>query len=159
MKPILRPSRSQDCMKFAHILAAMASVICMLWCICLPPVHAYLHELSRQHGAQQASIGICFIILEILTSIGQSLPASAWMPAYLWLSVFMALPRSLLSDSFKHRIYHRTHISHMRIDRMRSLIRQHGIPPPIFSFLRFDILGLWLSTTSVTPSSLALSKV
>ena len=46
----------------------------MLWCISLPPMHAYLCELSRQLGVHQAAAGISFIILEVLLTTGQSLP-------------------------------------------------------------------------------------
>ena len=37
----------------------------MLCCVCLPPTHAYLHELSRRCRVRQASVGLCFMILEV----------------------------------------------------------------------------------------------
>jgi hypothetical protein len=45
----------------------------MLWCISLPSTHAYICELSRQLGVQQASAGISFILLEVFLFTGQSL--------------------------------------------------------------------------------------
>ena len=50
----------------------------------------------------------------------------------------MSLPSSFLSSTFKCCIYHRTHISHMCIDCMCSLIQQHGTPQ-MFLFPQFDI--------------------
>lgn len=132
----------------------MASVIFVLWCISLPSTHAYLCELSRHLGVQQASAGISFILLEVLLFTGQSFHPFVHESQLIFeFTVFMSLPRSLLSSTFKRRIYHRTHISHMRIDRMRSLMRQHGTPS-IFLFPHLNIPSFfWLPKSSSSSRS------
>ena len=147
-------------MEFVLFLVAMASAIFMLWCISVPPMHAHIGEASRSLEVQQASAGISFIILEVLLAAGQSSPPSVVTAANSSLvSVFIALPRSLLSRSFKRDIYHCTHISYMRIGHTRSLIQQHGIPPPMFFFLRLDIPSLfWLRHSSHSHSVFAFTS-
>ncbi len=60
----------------------------------------------------------------------------------------MALPRDSFFRTFKKRVYRRTHISHMRIDRMRLLIRQHSTPPAPLPFLQFCFRPCWPSVSS-----------
>ncbi|KIM49928.1 hypothetical protein M413DRAFT_22037 [Hebeloma cylindrosporum] len=105
-KPTLSPSTTSGTMTGAHALIAMSAVVLLVFFISQPFAVRYIIQLSRQQpeGAKSTALGLVLICFEfLLTAVSLFLPCRF---------------RTLLFFGLEIRTYRRTHIAHMRIDRI-----------------------------------------
>jgi hypothetical protein len=94
-------------------------------------MHAFVVGISLEHGVDCASLSVT-LLFEFFSGAGQYFACPSLISSKLTRRHFKAI---LLCHGYifgieqRSRVYRRTHISHMCIDRMRSLIRKQYAQP------------------------------
>ncbi|GLB36846.1 putative ulp1 protease family, C-terminal catalytic domain [Lyophyllum shimeji] len=141
-KPVLLLSKMTGTVALSHFMYTILATSFIATLASLESTVQFLKATSREHGPRVTTLGMLFLVFEVAIGI-----------------VALITPRRLsplLVLGLEKRRYHRAHVSHMRIDRMRALVRKHTVTS---SWARFAFLGIWFLALFGTLKSQSLSPI